>query len=471
MKKQYTILIVEDHIITRENIKGLLTAEYFILEAASYSEAVEKVFQHNVHLVILDLNLPDSRGIRTVTDFINFSPELPVIVLTVESDPHTAAKVIQKGAREYILKKGIYDNSSYLLKRISELIKEYAGNTIDTDDSTDLFFPVTQDFQEIYKKAVMAIKESFHLLILGETGVGKSCLVKHLHKKIAPDLPLMVIDLGCIPESLQDAELFGVKRGAFNEAREDRTGLIEKAHNGILFLDEISNAPLSLQQRLLRLIEDGVIRRVGDNRERPVKCLLISASNRDLEKEVESGRFRLDLLHRIRETQIILPPLRNNQKILSQFMDFFLTMYNKKCGAQFRPDEKIYTQLLRHQWKGNIRELKNIIKQLVYYNKYNLSIDDILIVNKISLELEKNAESGMKKEFDEILLDLIMQEFKAKEKTDLSLNDFLQKIEEEILYYSLKQCDGNQTQAAQKIGLHRNTFQSKMKSIEKNKHG
>lgn len=374
-KQKKTILLVEDNHLTRDCVRMILFEEYHILEAETQKEAVGFFFNKKFHidLVILDLNLPDSDGPDGVSLFTRQFSDVPVIVMTMENDPHIAAEVIKRGADEYIRKNGIYDNEDVLKEKVAALIDQRNSSHDFNFSDSEFFFPETPEFSRIYLQAEMAVRESLSLLINGETGVGKSNLVKYLHRKIMPQKAFVEIDCGSINDNIMESELFGHKAGAFTDAKHSKKGLIEEADGGLLFMDEISNTSCLMQQRLLRVLQEGKLKNVGSSREKTVRFSLISAANEDLYEAVKAGRFRRDLLYRINEVEITIPPLRENPELIRQFIEHFLKVYNHKCGTSFYPDAFNFNELLNRPWEGNIRELDREIKRLVYFNYYGLS--------------------------------------------------------------------------------------------------
>ena len=202
--------------------------------------------------------------------------------------------------------------------------------------------PNLDAYKKAYLQAEIAIKGNLSLLIHGETGVGKSMLVNNIHQKFLPNSPLVSIDCGAICVSLLESELFGFEKGAFTGAEQTKMGKIELANNGILFLDEIGNASLDVQQKLLRVLQEKKISRLGSNKEIPVDFMLITATNKDLLKLIEKGEFKKDFYFRIKQIEIELPSLKNNKEITKHFSQYYLDFYNKKYNTHFEADNNFW---------------------------------------------------------------------------------------------------------------------------------
>ncbi|NQY73925.1 MAG: sigma-54-dependent Fis family transcriptional regulator, partial [Candidatus Margulisbacteria bacterium] len=200
----------------------------------------------------------------------------------------------------------------------------------------------------------------------GETGVGKSQIVRYIHQKVMPKTPLITVDCGAIPKELVESELFGYVPGAFTGANKTKKGKIELANGGALFLDEISNASLDIQAKLLRVIQEKVICKVGSIVEIPLEFTLITATNRDLLEEVKKGNFKEDLYYRIRQMEVTVPSLRENPEIIKQYVDYFVRFYNAKYVATFSVSEEYLSCMMTQPWPGNVRELDSEIQKTVF---------------------------------------------------------------------------------------------------------
>jgi len=242
----------------------------------------------------------------------------------------------------------------------------------------DIFIPKNTMYEQIFDQSLKASNAGLNILIQGDTGTGKDVLTKYIHRQLKPSSNLIIVNCGAICSSLAESELFGHVKGSFTDAREDKIGKIEAAHNGILFLDEIGNMPLNIQQLLLRVIEDKKIIKIGSNKEIKVNFLLITATNENLVKAVEDGRFRQDLYYRIAQFPIKLPNLIGNPKSIQQFAKYFLDLFHKKYAVTNLTVSDFTKQFKDYIWPGNIRELKNKIQIMVSLGKQkNFLIEDI----------------------------------------------------------------------------------------------
>lgn len=365
MAAKPTILVVDDD----QNILAVLEArlasiDYQVLTAAGGEEALELLKNRQVDLMISDVKMPGMGGMDLFAASQSVRPGLPVIFLTAYGTIPDAVKALKAGAADYLTKPF---NGRELISKVQEVLKKSVQRP-----ALDALPPISESLwggksaamRELFDLIDRIARSDVNVLILGESGVGKERVARLLHQR-GPrrEQPFMVVDCGSTPSGLLESELFGHVRGAFTHAIKDKKGLIEAADKGTLFLDEIGNISQEMQVRMLRFLEDRKIRRIGDLREIPVNCRIISATNIDLREEVEAGSFREDLYYRLRVVTLNIPPLRERKEDIPILVQQFIETF---CKNQNLPLVKLPAETLKwlceYPWPGNVRELKNALE-------------------------------------------------------------------------------------------------------------
>ena len=383
----FSILVLDDDIYSLENIKLALADfnEYNVVTAAD-SRAAEKLLnQSKFNLLITDLRLPCKDGLEFAEHVKSKGLVNEVILITGFGDEKTIEKAIKIGIRDFLRKpydeneflnsvRKIYEN--YLLKLENEELKknlkienQILRRQVLKEATKNRIIGQDEQFKLILKKALEIAKYSENVLIYGESGTGKELLAKFIHMNgPRKDKPYIAVNCAALSPSLFESELFGYKKGAFTGATEDRPGLFELADGGILFLDEISEISKELQAKLLRVIETGEIKRVGDVKNRKIDVQIISTTNRTIE-ELSSGKIlRQDLFHRLTSSSIYLPPLRMRKSDIPLLLQYFLNEFNERYEKNISiPKGELYNKLINYSWPGNIRQLKNFVKNYVLF--------------------------------------------------------------------------------------------------------
>jgi DNA-binding NtrC family response regulator len=368
-----SILIVEDEETLRESIKRIFVKDGFAVEGAESAEQGLALFETNVYdIIISDIILPGMDGIEMLARVREQKPDQIVIVVTAYASLDTSVKALRAGAYDYIMKPIIHEEikqivrnalrqknlqtENLLLKR--ELGKSYDFSTIIGES------PALKALLSEVKKVANA-KSS--ILVLGETGTGKELFARVIHHNSSRrDMPFVPINCSAIPENLLETELFGHVRGAFTGAVAAKKGIFEEAEGGTVFLDEIGDMSLALQAKLLRVIEDQVIRPVGSNKGTKVDIRFITATNKDLKTAVKSHSFREDLYYRINVISLQIPPLRERKEDVGALIQHYLDRYSQemgKKGKDLSPEAR--DVLMNYEWAGNVRELQNVIERAI----------------------------------------------------------------------------------------------------------
>jgi len=326
-----TILIIDDDDQLRKSFQKLLSEEgYRVVTAASGEAGLKKLDETAPDLVILDLRLPGMNGMETFQVIHDQEPKLPVIIMTAYGTTETAIEATKMGAFDYILKPFEIPEMLTVIQQGLEASR-FMRIPVDVDaapevSSREAIIGRSKPMQEVFKAIGRVASKDATVLIRGESGTGKELVARaiyqHSHRA---DQPFLVINCVAIPETLLESELFGYERGAFTGASHRRIGKIEQAHGGTIFLDEIGDMPLDLQAKILRLLQEKNLERLGGRETIPVDVRIIAATNRNLEEAIEAGRFREDLYYRLKVVSIWLPLLRDREDDISRLCDYFLT--------------------------------------------------------------------------------------------------------------------------------------------------
>jgi DNA-binding NtrC family response regulator len=365
----HQILIIEDEAIIRSSLKRLLERNgYSVEEAGAVPEAEQNFSLNDFDLIIADLRLPGPPG----TDVLKRVDNVPVLIMTSYASVRSAVDAMKQGAVDYIAKPFDHDEMLLTLERVlKQSSLERQNRALKSDLSNH--YPVSgmignsPVMQQVFERIQRVAPTDTTVLILGESGTGKELVARAVHENSPrSEAPLITVNCAAIPDNLIESELFGHEKGAFTGAVGTHHGLVEAAHGGTLFLDEIGELPAEAQARLLRVLQEGEIRRVGSTQARRVNVRLIAATNRDLKQEVERGNFRSDLYFRLHVMEILLPPLRQRGDDIRELAEQLLERTCKRLNrpAMHYTDDAI-AMLNDYPWPGNVRELENVIERAV----------------------------------------------------------------------------------------------------------
>ncbi|MBK1874111.1 sigma-54-dependent Fis family transcriptional regulator [Marinobacter sp. 1-3A] len=444
------ILIVEDEDIIRSAVRKLLLhAGYEVEDVGSVEEAEQNHDPDQFDLIISDLRLPGVAG----TELINRAPNTPVLIMTSYASLRSAVDSMKMGAVEYIAKPFDHDE---MLAAVESILARTAptpnGNqgtptATENSDPASIMYGQCEPMQRVFTLIRKVAPTETTVLVQGESGTGKELVARALHL-LSPRAtkPLISVNCAAIPESLIESELFGHEKGAFTGAVSARTGLIEAADGGSLFLDEIGELPAEAQARLLRVLQEGEIRKVGSTQSQKVNVRMIAATHRNLKAMTRTGEFREDLYYRLNVMQIRIPPLRDRQSdILGLARRFLVTQGSKVGRPNLNLSPEAMRALERHRWPGNVRELENAIERASI-----LSDGDIITPSLLDLDSEGGDEY-----IPESLVAGNNEQLQAREPdsaNDLSLEDYFQ-------HFVLENQDRmSETELAQKLGISRKSL-------------
>lgn len=455
----FTILIVDDERTLARSIKLFLAEQGYETEVAEDADkALELLDRLRPDLVFLDVSLPGMNGIELLKRIKEFDRNIAVIMMTAYGTIEGAVEAVKLGAFDYIKKPVDLDELKLMADRACETSRlrqelSYYRQREVRGLQIKGIIGKCEAIHEIIARVqqIAALEDTPPILITGETGTGKGLVARTLHSQsLRASRPFIEVNCTALPGTLMEAELFGYERGAFTDAKESKMGLFEAADGGFLFLDEVGDIELSLQGKLLRAIEEGMIRRVGGLRDRRVNVNIVAATHRDLESEVQAGRFRKDLYYRLAVITIDLPPLRERGEDILMLASHFLDKFNAKYGKAVRGiDDQAARNLLDYPWPGNVRELSHVIERAVLW-----SHGDRLAEEQLALATSNQARPST----PHPPADLADGHLPA-EGIDLT------SWERSLLEQALKESGGNQTKAARRLSISRDTLRYRMKKF------
>ena len=393
------ILVVDDDVSILKVLQMRLESEqYTVVTASEMQEAKERIAEGDFDIALLDLRLADGSGIDLMKSLRDVEPDLPVIILTAHGTIESAVEAMKEGAYSYLTKP--FDNRELLMQikngidksRLSKEVKRLRS-MIKADFEGQNIIGRSEAMKRVFDAVALAAETGSNVFISGESGTGKGLVAKALHQlSERRDKPFVSINCAAIPSTLLESELFGFEKGAFTGANASKKGLFVQAESGIIFLDEISEIPLAMQGKLLKALEEKEFYPLGAHKTVKVDIRIVSASNKDIEKEVEQGNFRGDLFYRVHVIPIKIPPLRERKEDIPLLAEHFL---NKVAGKLKKPVKSIsppaMQKLMVHSWPGNVRELENIIECAVV-----MSTEDVISEEMIILPGQEIGEHAFK---------------------------------------------------------------------------
>ncbi|WP_297209324.1 MULTISPECIES: sigma-54-dependent transcriptional regulator [Thermodesulfovibrio] len=368
------LLIADGNSNLRENLSNYLQKEGFIVDGASNFHQALNTYASYLHdLAIIEIELPDGDGIELASKIKTLNPKVKIILTTSYPSISTALKAIKIKVEDYLIKPFVFDEIRVSLSKLSVLHeKEEKQEKVYSFKEKDEIFSIIGESVEIkllFEKIKKIANTPTNVLLLGETGTGKELFARAIHESsYRKKKPFVAINCASLPENLLESELFGFMKGAFTGATSDKKGLLEIADGGTVFLDEIGDIPLSLQAKLLRVLEDREIRPLGSVISKKVDLRFISATNKDLIEAVKEGKFREDLFFRLNVITLSIPPLRERGRDIEILAYHFMRKFAIKMGKTLKKiDPRALKLLYKHPWPGNIRELQNVIEQAVVF--------------------------------------------------------------------------------------------------------
>jgi len=459
-----TILVIDDDDQLRKSFAKLLVEEkYNVMTAASGEEGIEVVAENHFDLILLDMRLPGMNGMETFKQIKTIDAKLPVIIITAYSTTDIAIEATKLGAYDYVLKPFDIPDMLILIKQAIDagycMRSPVQVDAASCDHSGDAIVGQSRLMQGVYKKIGRVSQTDATVLIQGDSGTGKELVARAVYQySNRSDNPFLIINCVAIPEHLLESELFGYEKGAFTGATQRHIGKIEQAHGGTVFLDEIGDMPLNIQAKILRLLQERRIERLGGEETIPVDVRIIAATNKHLEKAIDDGEFREDLYFRLKVVTIGLPPLRERQEDISTL----ITHYMEKFSHELKVDnpgihKQALTLLNRHDWPGNVRELSNMIQKVLIFNRG--APVSLLDVEQI---LHKRTENETQEHIDSDMLKKWVWQQLSNPSESHRYEDIMDTLANIVISQALTFTNGNRSQAARLLEISRPTLHAKM---------
>ena len=449
------VLVIDDEENLRHYLQLILgEAGYQVETAQDGKEGLAKMQRHAWDIILCDIKMPTMDGMTLLKAAKEKGLEGTIIMMSAYGTVDTAVEAMKIGAYDYVSKPFNADEIILTLKKAEErerLREENIRLRDEVQRNYDLEHIVAQS--EAMRKVFELIKKvaphKSSVLITGESGTGKELVARAIHyNSDRKENPLISVNCGAIPDNLLESELFGHVKGAFTDAIKSKRGLFEMAHEGTMFLDEVGELPQNLQVKLLRVLQDGEIRRVGDTQASYVDVGIIAATAKDLASEVKNNRFREDLYYRLNVLPIHIPPLRERKADIPPLVEYFIDIYNRKLGLQIKGvSQGAMERFLQYPWPGNVRELENIIERAMI-----LTEGDTIAFEGLLMQVHGDEESG-------------------PSSSGLSIKKGAQEMEIRLIKEALKQTKGNRLRAARMLEISHKALLYKLKDYNLEDYG
>ena len=450
MKRRNSILVVDDDHAHRTMLKTLVGGwGYEVTEASDGLEAVQRVRDRPFDVVLMDIRMVKVSGIEALSEIKVYNPAIPIIMMTAYASVDTAVETLKKGAYDYLTKPLDFDELRFAMERAMDhsqlkqenrLLRESLGGRFDRRN----IIGRSGTMERLLETVAQVAPSEATVLVVGESGTGKELIAGALHyNSQRKEGPLVKMNCAAVTETLLESELFGHEKGAFTGAYKRKEGRFVQAEGGTLFLDEVSEMSLSMQAKVLRVLQEREITRVGGEETLKVDVRLVAATNKDLSLEIEAGRFREDLFYRLNVVTLKIPPLRDRQEDIPLLAQHFLAEFarkNQKPVKGFTP--QAMDRLLKYDWPGNVRELMNAVERAVVLSKSDyLGDEEFVLVFRARPEEERS------------------ERVEAKGTANLPLEE----VEKTTILDTLEAAGGNKSETARRLGITRRTLHKKLK--------
>ena len=447
--RQNTILVVDDDEAHRIMLKTLLTGwGYVIIEADDGSTAIETVHKQAFDLILMDIRMIKVSGLEALCEIKAHNPAIPVIIMTAFSSVETAVEALKNGAYDYLTKPLDFDELRLIIERAMDhrqlreenrRLRENLGNHFDRQN----IIGRSPTMAKLLETVAQVAPSEATVLVTGDSGTGKEMIAGAIHfNSPRKEGPFVKINCAAITETLLESELFGHERGAFTGAHRKKDGRFLQAHGGSLFLDEISEMSLAMQAKLLRVLQEREITRVGGEEVIKVDVRMIAATNKDLLQEIEASRFREDLYYRLNVVTLGIPPLKERREDIPLLAQHFLKLFNEKNHKQIKGfTPHTMDRLLKYDWPGNVRELMNTVERGVVLSRSEY-LDEGQMPLDLNSESSRNGMPGMETISEELPLE---------------------EVEKATILKTLESAGGNKSETARRLGITRRTLHKKLK--------
>ena len=448
------VLAVDDKPEVLQTMQRILGRHHEVLTALSGKDALNIFAESAIDCVLLDIDMPGMNGIEVLRKMTALDPQIPVIMLTGVMDVSVAVSAFKEGAYDYVTKPPDFDELRQTVQRAVEKsvllseVRRLRGELKRVYGFDNIIgkHPAMADVFEVVGRVA---SRRASVLIVGESGTGKELVARAIHQHgSAEEAPFVAVNCAAIPDGLVESELFGHERGAFTDAKASRVGHFERANGGTLFLDEISELSLPNQAKLLRVLQEREVTRVGGNRSIPLNVRVIAATNQELEKLVEAGTFREDLYYRVNIIPIVLPSLRERRSDIPLLVGHFIS----RIAALEEEEIKIISpeamrRLMAYSWPGNVRELENVVERLMA-----LTPGEEVMVQDLPISLGDTADETA-------------PSMEAVISGDVSLTDAVERFESRVVREAMERSGGNKSAAASLIGITRRMLRYKLERL------
>lgn len=439
-----TVLVVDDEHEVRQSLNMALKDDYHVILAGTGRGTLNIFEKNSVDVILLDLLLPDINGIDILDKLKTMDPNVEVIMVTAVKEIQTAVRAIKMGAYEYLVKPFVVDEVLNTISRALEkrtLMREvtYLRKELERYHSFEHMVGEDKKMKEVFSLIATIADSDGPVLIQGESGTGKGLVARAIHNRgPRQNHPFVVINCAAIPVTLMESELFGYNRGAFTGATSTTVGKLEIAHKGTVFLDDIDSLDLSLQAKLLRVVQEKEFERLGSHKLIKVDIRFIAASNKDLGKLISESRLREDLFYRLNVFPIEIPPLRKRKGDLPLLLDYFVESFSKRTGKpQKRFSRKALESLTTYDWPGNVRELENLVERLC------------TVVSRPVIQLQ----------------DITRSNIPVSEIKGFGLKEAVNAFERKYIMEVLESVGWSRKEAADVLQVHRNTLLAKITEL------
>ncbi len=459
----HKVLLVEDDRAIATVITEALRDEGFdITTCSSIARRDALLAEAGFDVMLTDIMLEDGDGLDGIVSVRERAPTMPVIVLSAQNTLDTAVRASDSEAFEYFPKPFDLDELTQAVKQAVAQSPRSSASEGEAEGGDLPLIGRSRAMQEVYRMITRVLRNDLTVLVTGESGTGKELVAEAIHQLGSRRTgPFVAVNMAAIPHDLLESELFGHERGAFTGAHSQQIGKFEQANGGTLFLDEIGDMPAEAQTRLLRSLQSGRIRRVGGRQEIGVDVRIVSATNRDLAPMIADGRFREDLFYRLNVVPIHLPPLRDRREDIGALTRHFLGQARNEGLPHHKISEDAIEALSAHDWRGNVRELRNVVFRLALMAREDVVEADLVrdLLPKPAVSTDE-SESGA---FEDALRSWIERERPASGNV---YHAALAQFERPLIEHALSETQGNQLRAAELLGINRNTLRKKLAELE-----
>ena len=455
MSSKATVLIVDDETGVRESVRMVLKDSYEAIPLESGEKALEWLESEPAHLILLDILMPGMDGLEVLERIRERDQFVPVVMLTATKTVKTAVNAMKLGAFDYITKPFDVEELRVVVERATEnadLKREVVElrEAVSKRFSFDSIIGEAEPMQQVFRTITAVAPLKTTVLVTGESGTGKELIAKAIHfNSPRAERPMVTLNCAAIPENLLESELFGHEKGSFTDAVSKKVGQFDHAHTGTIFLDEIGEMSAALQAKLLRVLEQGEIMRVGGDHPIPVDVRVVAATNRNLHEAIAEGSFRSDLYYRLHVVSLDIPPLRDRKEDIPHLIRHFLAIKTKELGLPNRGiSPAAVDRLLQYPWPGNVRELENAIERTLVLTPGDATIQvehlpsDLVEAPSVAVHVREQVLSGFK-----------------------SLADAVDEFERDIIGEALERTHYNQTRAATVLGTTRRILKYRMDKL------